>query len=133
MIWSIQQSLFLEDTTPRNLVIGKDIADDGLYTNFFGDGGGCHLHVIGKLLKSPPVLAAQWKVNRLDRQEVMAGLELGCGESHSGAAADPMSSDLPDVAGDVPQTGGDGVAASVHRPGCGGGCGVEGLDLRLQD
>ena len=133
MIWPIQQRLLLEDATPRNLVIGKDVADDGLYTNFFGDRGGCHLHVIGELLESPPVLAAQRKLDRLDLQEVVAGLELGCGESHSGAAADPMSSDLPDVAGDVPQTGGDGVAACVHQLSGGGCCGVEGLDLLLQD
>ena len=58
MIWPIQQRLLLEDATPRNLVIGKDIADDRLYTNIFGDGGGCHLHVVGELLERPPVLAA---------------------------------------------------------------------------
>ena len=98
-----------------------------------GDGGGCHLHVFGELLESPPVLAAQRKLDRLDLQEVVAGLELGYNESHSGAAADPMSSDLPDAVGDVPQMGGDGVAVSVHRPGGGGCCGVEGLDLLLQD
>ena len=58
MIWPIQQRLFLEDATPRNLVIGKYIADDRLYANIFGDGGGCHLHVIGELLESPPVFVA---------------------------------------------------------------------------
>ena len=45
------------DATPRNLVIGKDIADDSLYTTIFRDGGGCHLQVVGELLKCPPVLA----------------------------------------------------------------------------
>jgi len=58
MIWPIQQRLFLEDATPRNLVIGKDIANDCFYANIFGDGGGCHLHVVGELLKGPPVFAA---------------------------------------------------------------------------
>ena len=101
MIWSIQQSLFLEDTTPRNLVIGKDIADDSLYANFFGDGRGCHLHVVGELLESPPVLAAQREVDQLDLQEVVAGLELGCGEGHSSAAANPMAGNLSDAARNV--------------------------------
>ena len=133
MIWLIHQRPLLEDATPRNIVIGKDIADDRLYTNFFGDVGGCHLHVIGELLESPPILAAQREVDRLDLQEVVAGLVLGCGEGHSSTAVDPMSGNLPDVAGDVPQTGGDGVAASIHRPGGGGCCGMEGLDLLLQD
>ena len=63
----------------------------------------------------------------------MARLVLGCGEGHSSTAKDPMSGNLPNVAGDVPQTGGDGVVASVHRSGGGGRCGMEGLDLRLQD
>ena len=63
----------------------------------------------------------------------MYRLVLGCGEGHSSTAVDPMFGNLPNVAGDVPQTGGDGVAASVHRPGGGGCCGVEGLDLLLQD
>ena len=63
----------------------------------------------------------------------MASLELGCGKGYSGAAMDPMSSDLPDTVGDVLQTGGDGVAARIHRLGGGGCCGVEGLDLRFQD
>ena len=58
MIWPIQQRLFLEGATPRNLIIGKDIADDRLYTNIFGDGSGCHLHVVGELLERPPILAA---------------------------------------------------------------------------
>ena len=56
MIWPIHQRLLLEDAIPRNLVIDKDIADDRLYTNIFGDGGGCHLHVVGELLERPPVL-----------------------------------------------------------------------------
>ena len=129
MIWPIQQRLFLEDATPRNLVIGKYIADDRLYANIFGDGGGCHLHVVGELLESPPVLAAQREVDRLDLQEVVAGLELGCGEVHSGAASDPMSGDLPDAARDVPQAGSHSVAVGVHRLGGGGCCGMEGLDL----
>ena len=133
MIWPIQQRLLLEDATPRNLVIGKDIPDDRLYTNVFGDGSRCHLHVVDELLERPPVLAAQREVDRLDLQEVMAGLVLGCGEGHSSTAVDPMSGNLPDVAGDVPQTGGDGVAASIHRSSGGGRCGMEGLDLRLQD
>ena len=57
MIWPIHQRLLLEDATPKNLIISKDIADDRLYTNVFGDGGGCHLHVVGELLKCPLVLA----------------------------------------------------------------------------
>ena len=67
------------------------------------------------------------------QQEVVAGLVLGCGEGHSTTPADPMPGDLSDTTGDVPQMGGDGVTASVHRLGGGGSCGVEGLDLRLQD
>ena len=59
----------------------------------------------------------------------MASLELGCSEGYSGAAIDPMSGDLPDAVGDVLQAGSDGVASCVHRPGCDGGCGVEGMDL----
>ena len=65
-------------------------------------------------------------------QEVVSGLILGCGKGHSGTPADPVSGDLSDAAGDVPQAGGDGVAASVHRCGGGGRCSMEGLDLRLQ-
>jgi len=57
----------------------------------------------------------------------VAGLELGCGEGYSGASADPVPSDFPDAVGDVLQAG--GVATGVHRPGGGGCCGVEGLDL----
>jgi len=63
----------------------------------------------------------------------MTGLELGRGEGYCGATANPMSGDLSDEVGDVLQTGGDGVAARVHRLGGGGCCGVEGLDLRFQD
>ena len=63
----------------------------------------------------------------------MAGLVLGYDEGHSSAPADPVSGDLLDAARNVPQAGNDNVTASVHRAGCGGGCGVEGLDLRLQD
>ena len=63
----------------------------------------------------------------------MAGLVLGCGKGHSGTPADPVSGDLLDAAGDVLQKVGDGVATSGHRAGGGGGCGVEGLDLRPQD
>jgi hypothetical protein len=129
MIWPIQQRLLLEDATPRNLIIGKNITDDRLYTNVFGDGSGCHLHVVGELLERPPVFAAQREVERLDLQEVMAGLVLGCGRGHSGTMVNPMSGNRPDAAGDVPQTGGDGVAASVHRSGGGGRCSMEGLDL----
>ena len=54
MIWPIHQRLLLEDATPRNLVIGKDIADDRLYANVFGDGGGCHLHVVEELSPRQP-------------------------------------------------------------------------------
>ena len=133
MIWPIQQKLFLEDATPRNLVIGKNIADDRLYANIFRDGSSCHLHVVGKILESQPILAARREVGRFNLREVMAGLELSCGEGHSGAIANPMTGDLPDVVGDVLQTGGDGVAASIHRSGRGGGCGMEGLNLRVQN
>ena len=66
MIWPIQQRLCLEDATPRNLIIGKDIADNSLYANFFGDCSGCHLHVVGELLEGPPVFAAQREVDRFD-------------------------------------------------------------------
>ena len=72
-------------------------------------------------------------VDQFDLQEVVASLELGCGESYGGAAMDPMSNNLLDAVGDVLQAGGDGVAASIHRLGCGGSCGVEGMDLRLLD
>ena len=133
MIWPIQQRLFLEGATPRNLIIGKDIADDRLYADIFGDSGGYHLHVVGELLEGLPVFAAQREVDRFDLQEVVAGLELSCGEGYSSAAANSMSGDLPDEVGDVLQTGGDGVAARIHRLGGGGCCGVEGLDLRFQD
>jgi hypothetical protein len=114
MIWPIRQRLFLEDATPRNLVIGKNIADDRLYANIFRDGGGCHLHVIGEILESQPILAARWEVGRFNLREVVAGLELSYGEGHSGTTANPMTGDLPDTVGDVLQTGGDGVTASVH-------------------
>ena len=63
----------------------------------------------------------------------MTGLELGRGEGYGGATVNPVSGDLPDAVGDVLQAGGDGVAARVYRLGGGGCCGVEGLDLRLQD
>ena len=66
-------------------------------------------------------------------QEIVARLELSYGKGYSGAAADSMSSNLPDVVGDILQTGGNGVAVSVHRSGRGGSCGMEGLDLRLQN
>ena len=72
-------------------------------------------------------------MERFDQQEIVTGLKLGCGEGYGSATANPMSGDLPDAVGDVLQTGGNGVAARVHRL-CGGGCcGVEGLNLRLQD
>ena len=68
-----------------------------------------------------------------DLQEIVTGLELGRSEGYGSAMTNPMSSDLPDAVADVLHTGGDGVAARVHRL-CGGGCcGVEGLNLRLQD
>ena len=102
MIWPIQQGLFLEDATPRNLVIGKDIADDRLYANIFRDGGGCHVHVVGELLEGPPVFTAQQEVDRVDLQEVVAGLVLSCGKGHSSTTTDPMPGNLPDAAGDVP-------------------------------
>ena len=128
MIWPIQQRLFLEDATPRNLIIGENIADDRLYANIFRDGSSCHLHVVGKILESQPILAARRKVGRFNLREVMAGLELSCGP----ATANPMTGDLPDTVG-VQQTGGGGVATSVHRSSRGGGCGMEGLNLRLQN
>ena len=64
-------------------------------------GSRCHLHVVGELFEDPPVLAAQRKVDRFDLQEVVTNLKLGSGEGYSGAAADPMSGDLPDAIGDV--------------------------------
>ena len=129
MIWSIQQRLFLEDATPRNLVIGKNIADDRLYANIFRDGGGCHPHVVGEIFESQPILAARWEVGRFNLREVVAGLELSCGEGHSGTTANPITGDLPDAVGNVLQTGGGGVAACIHRLGGGGCCGMESLDL----
>jgi hypothetical protein len=63
----------------------------------------------------------------------VASLELGCGEGYGGAATDSMSGNILDTVGDVLQASGDGVAASIRRPGCGGSCGLEGLDLQLQD
>ena len=63
----------------------------------------------------------------------MGGLELSCGEGHIGATANPMTGDLPNAVGDVLQTGGDGVATSIHQSGRGGGCGLDGLNLRLQN
>ena len=72
-------------------------------------------------------------MDRLDLQEVVAGQILGHGEGYSSTPADPVSGDLTDAVGDVPQTGGDSVAASIHRSGGGSSRGVEGLDLRLQD
>ena len=114
MIWTIRQRLFLEDATPRNLVIGKNIADDRLYANIFRDGSSCHLYVVGKILESQPILTAQQEVGRFNLREVMAGLELSCGEGHIGTTANLMTVDLPDVVGDVLQTGSDGVTASVH-------------------
>jgi hypothetical protein len=98
MIWPIQQKLFLEDATPRNLVIGKNIADDRLYANIFRDGSSCHLHVVGKILESQPVLAARQEVGRFNLREVAAS----------------STGDLSDAVGDVLQTGVDSVAASVH-------------------
>ena len=113
MIWPIQQRLFLEDATPRNLIIGENIADDRFYANIFRDGSSCHLHVVGKILESQPILTARREVGRFNLREVMAGLELSCSEGHSGATENPMIGDLPDVIGDVLQTGGDGVTPSV--------------------
>ena len=72
-------------------------------------------------------------MERFDLQEIVTGLKLGRSKGYSSATANPMSGDLPDAVGDVLQTGGDGVAARVHRLGGGGCCGVEGLDLRFQD
>jgi hypothetical protein len=114
MIWPIQQKLFLEDATPRNLIIGKNISDDRLYANIFRDGSSCHLHVVGKILESQPILAARREVGRFNLREVVAGLELSFGEGHGGATTNPMTGDLSDTVGDVLQMGGDGVAASVH-------------------
>ena len=62
MIWPIQQRLFLEYATPRNLIIGENIADDCFYANIFRDGSSCHLHVVGKILESQPILAARREV-----------------------------------------------------------------------
>ena len=59
----------------------------------------------------------------------MTCLKLGRSEGYCGAMANPMSGDLPDAVGDVLQTGGDGVAARVHRFGGGGCCSMEGLNL----
>ena len=61
------------DATPRNLVISKDIADDCLDANIFGDGRGCHLNIVGELFECPPVLAAQREANRFHLQEFVAG------------------------------------------------------------
>ena len=74
MIWPIQQRLLLEDATPRNLIIGKNIAGDCLDTNIFKDGRGYHLHVIGELLELLQLFA--FGEDRFDESEVVAGLEL---------------------------------------------------------
>jgi hypothetical protein len=68
-------------------------------------------------------------MNWLDLQEVVAGLELGCGEGYGSSTADSMSGDPPDAARDVPQASDHGVAMGVHRLGDGGCCGMEGLNL----
>ena len=86
------------DATPRNLVIGEDIANDCLDTNIFRDGRGCHLHVVGEFLELLLLLATQGEVDWLHLPEVMAGLVLGYGKGHSSTPADPMSSDLSDTA-----------------------------------
>ena len=101
MIWPIQQRLFLEDATPRNLIIGENIANDRLYANIFRDGSSCHLHVVSKILESQPILVARREVGRFNLREVMAGLELSCGEGHGGATTNPMTGDLPDAVGDI--------------------------------
>jgi len=86
------------DATPRNLVIGEDIANDCLDTNIFRDGRGCHLHVVGEFLELLLLLTTQGEVDRLHLPEVVAGLVLGCGKGHSSTPADPVSSDLSDTA-----------------------------------
>ena len=68
-------------------------------------------------------------MNRLNLQEVVAGLELGCGEGYDSSTADSMSGDPPGAARDVPQAGDHGVAMGVHQLGGGGCCGVESLNL----
>ena len=100
MIWPIHQKLLLEDATPRNLVIGKDIADDCLDTNIFRDSRGCHLRIVNEFLELLPLLALGEV--RLHEPEVATGLALRHGKSHGGALANPVSANFPYMAGDVP-------------------------------
>ena len=46
------------DDTPRNLLIGKDIADVCLDADIFRDDRGYHLHVVGEFLELLPLLNA---------------------------------------------------------------------------
>ena len=127
---SVDQADTLE-ATPRNIVIGKDIADDCLGTNTFRDGRGCHFQIVDELLELFPLLALEEV--RLHEPEVATGLALHHGKSHGNALANPVSGSFPNTVGDIPQTGDDGVTASIHRVRRSGSCGVEGLDLRLQN
>ena len=119
------------DATPRNLVIGEDIANDCLDTNIFRDGRGCHLEIVDELVEFFPLIA--FREDWLHEPEVATGLALHHGKSHGNALANPVSGSFPNTVGDIPQTGDDGVTASIHRVRRSGSCGVEGLDLRLQN
>ena len=88
------------EATPRNLVIGKDIADDCLDTNIFIDSRGCHLRIVTEFLELLPLLALGEV--RLHEPEVATGLALRHGKSHGGALANPVSANFPYMAGDVP-------------------------------
>ena len=46
------------DAAPRNLLIGKDIADVCLDADIFRDDRGYHLHVVGEFLELLPLLNA---------------------------------------------------------------------------
>ena len=89
--------------------------------------------VNSEFLELLALLATQCEGDRLHLPKVIAGLVLGHGEGHGSTSADPVPSDLSNAARGVPQAVGDGVAATIHRTCCGGGCSEEGLDLRLQD
>ena len=65
--------------------------------------------------------------------EVVPGQGLHHGKSDGGASVDSMAGNLLDVIGDVLQASGDGVAPSIHRFCYDSSCGVENLNLRLQD
>jgi len=86
--------------------------------------------VIGELLEFFPLLAfgEDW----MQGPEVVSGQGLHHGKSNGSTSVNSLASDLLDAVGDVLQVSSNGVAPSIHRFCCGGSCGVESLNLRLQ-